>query len=93
MIVNGEALRQFDLLYAYVKNTETPLDVDYLLKGLVLYLLPVNSLSKQRRAMSCCTKNPRRLKLRRYAARLIDLNKYLASFTGAITAEKRSLLD
>ena len=36
-LVCGEALRQFDLLSSDVKNTETPLDVDYLLKGLAWY--------------------------------------------------------
>ena len=30
-------LRQFDLLSADMKNTETPLDVDYLLKVLAWY--------------------------------------------------------
>ena len=35
-----------------------------------------------------CMKNPRILKLRRYAERLIDLNEYLDSFTGATMAEK-----
>ena len=43
-LVRGEALRQFDLLYADVKNTETPLGVDDLLKGLAWYFPPVNSL-------------------------------------------------
>ena len=42
MLVRGEAFRQFDLLPADVKNTETPLDVDYLLKGLAWYFSPVN---------------------------------------------------
>ena len=30
----GEAFRNFDLLYADAKHTETPLDMNYLLKGL-----------------------------------------------------------
>ena len=34
MIVRGGALRQFDLLSADMKNMDTPLDVDCLLKGL-----------------------------------------------------------
>ena len=34
------------------------------------------------------TKNPRRLKSRRYAARLIDFNEYLASFPGGTMADK-----
>ena len=33
-------------------------------------------------------KNPRRLKVGHYAARLIDLNEYLASFLGATLADK-----
>ena len=33
-LVHGEALRQFYLLSADMKNIETPLYVDYLLKGL-----------------------------------------------------------
>ena len=37
MFLHGEALRQFDLLSADVKNTETTLYVNYLLKGLVWY--------------------------------------------------------
>ena len=79
-LVCGEALRQFGLLYADAKNTETPLDVDYLLTCLAWYLPPVNSLSKQKRAMCRCMKNPRRLKVRRYSTRLIDLNQYLNPF-------------
>ena len=36
-IACGEVLRQFELLSADVKNKETPLDVNYLLKVLVWY--------------------------------------------------------
>ena len=36
-LVYGEALRQFDLLYADVKNIETLLNVDFLLTGLACY--------------------------------------------------------
>ena len=38
--------------------------------------------------MRRCMKKPHRLKVRRYAARLIDLNDDLASFTGATLADK-----
>ena len=69
-------MRQFDLFYADVENTET-LNVDYYIKGLAFYFLPVNSLSKQKRAMRRGIKKPRSLKVRRYVALLIDLNKYL----------------
>ena len=39
-LVHGEALRQFDLLSDEVNNTDTSLDVDYLLKGLAWYFSP-----------------------------------------------------
>ena len=42
-LVHGEVLRQFDLLYADIENTET-LNVDYYIKGLALYLPPMNYL-------------------------------------------------
>ena len=46
MFVRGEALHHFDLLSADVKNTETPLEVYNLVKGLEWHSPPVNSLSK-----------------------------------------------
>ena len=55
-LVRGEGLRQFDLLSADVKNTDTPLDMDYLLKGLAWYFFPVNYLSNQKYAMRQCMK-------------------------------------
>ena len=83
-LVHGEALRQFDLLSADVKNTET-LNVDYYIKGLALYFLCELALKKKSAAK---WKKTRSLRVRRYAARLIDLNEYLASFPGAILADK-----
>ena len=38
--------------------------------------------------MHCGIKNPRGLKVRRYTARLIGLNKYLAVFPGGKICEK-----
>ena len=87
-LVCGEVLHPFDLVSADAKNSETQLDVDYLLKGLAWYSPPVNSLPKQRRAMCRCMKNLRSLKLRRYAARLIDLNEYLDSIPGKTMYDK-----
>ena len=55
-IVRGEALRQFDLLSADVEGTET-LSFDDIIKGLAQYFLPVNSLSKQKRALRHRMKN------------------------------------
>ena len=67
--------------------------MEYILKGLSWYFPPVNSLSKQKRAMRRCTKNPRSLNVRRYSTRLIDLNGYLASYTGATMSEKRCVTE
>ena len=86
--VRGEALRQFDLVSADSKNTETLLDVDYLVRGLAWFFPPVNSLSQQNRAIRRYMKNSRSLKGRRYAAHFIDLNEYLASFPGATMVDK-----
>ena len=88
MIFCGKALHQFDLLYADMKNTETPLYVDYLRKGLAWYFFPVNSLPKHKRTMRRCMEKPHSLKVRHYAVLWIDLNEYLASFTGAIMDDK-----
>ena len=55
-LVRGEVLRQFDLLSDDMENTDTSLTVDYLLKGLAWYFSPVNSLSKQMRAVRHCMK-------------------------------------
>ena len=49
-LVHGEALRQFELLSADIKNTET-LNLDCYIKGLALYFTPVNFLSKKKCAM------------------------------------------
>ena len=43
---------------------------------------------KKKRAMRRCMKKQCSLKARRYAARLIDLNEYLASFPGVTIADK-----
>ena len=43
--------------------------------------------------MGRCLKNTRSLKVRRYAAPLIDLNEHLSSFPGATMAEKMGVTD
>ena len=75
-IVCGVALRNFDLLSVDVENIDTPLNLDDLFKGLSWYFPHVNSLKKKRAKGRC------------YAARLIDLNEYFASFTGVTIYDK-----
>ena len=49
---------------------------------LVVYFLPVNYLSNKNCAVRRGMRKPHRLKARRYAARLIDFNKYLDFLPG-----------
>ena len=53
-----------------------------------MYVFPVNSLSKQKRAMRRGIRNPLKLKLRLYAARIIDINKYLSEFPGSKESDR-----
>ena len=88
-LVCGEALRHFDWFSDYVEGTET-LNVDYIIRGkhITPSPSPVNFPSKQKRAMRRVMKKPRALTVRDYATRLIDLNEYLTSFTGANLNDK-----
>ena len=77
-----EQLRQFGMLSDCVESG-TPLTVEAVILGLGTYPPPVNSLSKQNRAMCRGMSKPHRSKVRRYAAHLIKLNDYLDSFPWA----------
>ena len=50
--------RQFDLLYVDVENMFTSLTVDYLLKGLVWYLFPVDFFQKNSVQYAAVWKHP-----------------------------------
>ena len=80
-VVRGAALRQFNFFSAVIESTQI-LNVEDIIKGLAHYLFSVNSLSKQKCSMRRGMENPRALTVRRYAAHLIDINDYLASFLG-----------
>ena len=86
MLIHGEALYHFNLLYTDVENTDT-LSVDYYIKGLESYF-PLLIRFFLKRAIRCYIKKTVQSKLRRYGARLIDLNEYLDSFSGATIADK-----
>ena len=86
-LVRGEDLSQFESFSADVESTQN-LHVYEIIKDLAQYFPPVNSLLKQKRAMRRGTNKPRALTVRRYTARLIDLNEYLASFPGATLKDK-----
>ena len=51
-------------------------------------IFTVDELSRQKCAMRCGMSKSRGLKVRRYAARLIDNNEYLTELPGAKTSDK-----
>ena len=83
-------MHHFGLLYADVKITN-PLTVEAIILGLGAYFFPVNLLPKQNHAMRRGMRKMRGLKVRRYAARLIDLNEYLYLLPGAQLTESISV--
>ena len=56
--------------------------------GLVTYFFPVNAISKKNCTTRRLMRRPRGLKVRLCVASLIDLNYYLAVFTGEKLGEK-----
>ena len=86
MIVCGEALNEFDLLSSDMEMIKS-LTVEYIIKGLSLYFPPVNLIIKKI-AMHRGMNKPCILKVRRYTARLIDLNEYLDFLPGATLSDK-----
>ena len=84
--VRGEVLHQFDALSNEVEGA-TPTTLENIILGLGTYFFPVNALSKKNCVMRRIIRKPRGLKVRRYMARLIDLNEYLAVFPGGNMSE------
>ena len=80
-------MREFDLLSTDVESIEN-LNVDYIIRFLAQYFHPMNSLLKQKHTMRRRMKKTRSLTIGGYAARLIDLNEYFASFPGATLTGK-----
>ena len=69
------------------------LNLDYIIRGLDPYFLPVNYLSKQKRAMRRGMNKPHSIIIKHYGELLIDLNEYLASFPGATFTDKISVTE
>ena len=86
-LVRGKALCQLYLFSSDVENTETP-NMDYYIKDLALYLPPTNQLYKKARNAPRIEEKTRSLKVRRYAARLVDLDEHLNFFLGVTLSVK-----
>ena len=73
-LVYGESSCQFDAwssdVYIFI-----PEKLTYIILGLGLYCFPVNTMSKQKRTMRRRMRNQNGLKVRKYAACLVDLNE------------------
>ena len=76
----GETLHQFDTLCDQVGSTTTT-HLNRIILGLGTYFFLVNALSRQKRAMRRGTRKPYELKVRCYAALMIDINEYLDALT------------
>ena len=70
-----------------------PITMKNIIKGLASYLFPVNFISKQKRVMRRGMRKLRRLKVKLFSACLIDLNKYLDFFPGAMLSDKIGLTE
>ena len=73
-LVRVEVLRQFDVLSAEVESASLETLTTIILR-LGTYYFSVNALSKQKRVMCRGIRNLCSLKVRRYAASLVDLNE------------------
>ena len=66
----------------------SPLTVETIILGFDFYFPPVHFISKKNSVMRLRTRKPRGLKVRLFAARLIDINEYLNFFLGATLSGK-----
>ena len=82
MLLCGEVLRQLDTFSVEFGSTTTTY-LNQITLGLGTYFPTIDTLSKQKRAMRCVMRKPRRSKVRCYAARMICLNEYLTDLKGA----------
>ena len=69
----GKELREFETLCIQIGNMTTT-HLNQILLGLGTYFFTSNDLFRQNRAMRHGIRKPRELKVRHYAARMIELN-------------------
>ena len=83
----GKTSLQLDTLSVEVIST-TIEHLNHIILSLDTYFFPINVLSKQNFAMRRGIRNPWKLKVRRLAARMIEINEYLDAFSEAKASEK-----
>ena len=78
-LLHGEALSKLDTLSVKVVIMTTA-NLNRIILGLGAQFYSINVLSKQERAMHRGMRKPRKLKVRRYAACISELDEYTTSF-------------
>ena len=73
-LTRGEEVHHFDMLSSELGSATTE-NLTSVILGLGLYYFPVNTMSKQKRTMRRRMRNQNGLKVRKYAACLVDLNE------------------
>ena len=86
-ILCGKSLQEFYELASHNSGTNNA-HLKFIQEGLLDYFLPVNSLSKQKRAMRRAIHKPRDIPSKCFVARLMELNNYLPIFPGYSAAKK-----
>ena len=81
-LLRGEALHEFETLSAHIDHTTNKI-LNKIIFGQGTYFFPISALSKKNHALRHGMRNPIKLKIRRYAAHLIELNEYLNIFPGS----------
>ena len=88
-MLRGEALREFDVLAGQV-GSMTNGHIKLIKEGLIGYFPPINTLTKQKRAIRHTMWKPRGILFKRFASRLVELNNYFPIFPGSRAAKKIS---
>ena len=87
MILLRENLHQFNNLHDQVESTTTTY-LNQVILGLCAYFRPMDALSQQKLLMRRGMRKTHNLKLRCYAACMIDIDEYLYAFQGAKASDK-----
>ena len=87
MLICGKYVHEFETICVQIGNTTT-MYLSHIILGLGTYFFSFNTLYNKKRAMRHITRNPRELKVRNYALRMVELIEYLAIFSDAQEREK-----
>ena len=87
MLICGKYVHEFETICVQIGNTTT-MYLSNIILGLGTYFFSFNTLYNKKRAMRHIMRNPRELKVRNYALRMVELIEYLAIFSDAQESEE-----